>query len=510
MKILDIQEDGSQSFAGSAGIAAAPARGPSITRRPIRNGDHDWHNSIQKQQDDNPHAARHEELRARGIANSKTAKEKLTRQRSFLGRLKQFFADKQRGNFRISESFDMNDVISKLSDLEGVNKAGESVVSYGVEDDNGNMMKVTVRADQAEEFEDRLANELADAARRQDVTGGKTGFSMAELLYNLNDEFDIVDVVFPQIPTDAVYNADKVQYGVADTASEDIGGPGEDFAVGDFPENAEGDMGGDPAMAGGPEGDVGMQDGTDALAGGPEGDAQGGGEGDEFFGDDASVEDLPEEPAAGANPEDNMLTSILKMLTADADSRKAEADARAEESRAKQAEFSAMAAKNSVAQQEEVARMEAEIENSKKQEKDAKRISDLARYRVSKASGYAEGAKPTFGQMLDIVLEFDEFDTVASLSRQKSIIAQKYAVTPGDDVDTQQFKRTALSAALREINSKLARVKAGERFKAITDRKAKMAGAKPQPSMSPQQQAQQAQQQQQQSMQGAPQQQGVQ
>lgn len=521
MKILDIQEDGG-GYIGSASIAANPSRDTGMRRRPIRAGDVDWHNSIQDQREngDDPNmAARHSELQSQGVANGRNAKAKLAKQRSFMGRLKQFFAAQQSRNFRISESFDMNDVLSRLSGLEGEGEAGDSTVSYGVEDDDGNLMKVTVRADQSEEFESRLATELADAARRQEVTGNKTGFSMAELLYNLNDEFDIVDVRFPQIPADAVYNADKVQYGVADTGQEDIGVPGEngdDMGVGDFPEDMGGagggmDAGAEGGMEGGMDGGEPMAGGemesgmdtSDPMAGGEgaEGGMDGAPEGeggDEFF-DDESVEDMPADPmAAGASPEDNMITSILKMLTADADSRKAEADARAEEARAKQAEYSAMAAKNSVAQQEEVVRMEAEIEQRKKQEKDAKRISDLARYRVGKASGYTESTKHTFGQFLDIVLEFDEFDTAATLNKQKSQLRVKYAAAPGDDAETVRYKREALASAMREINAKLSRVSSGERYRANLDRKAKMQGKQAQPSMNPQQQAQQAQMQQQQ------------
>lgn len=506
MKILDIQEDAGIGATSSASIAAAPAQDPSMRRRPIRNGDHDWHQSIAQER--SPEALRQRELQSRGADSMRAAKEKLRKQNSFRQRLKQFFIAKQRGMFRVSESFDMNDVLSRLSDLQGKGEGGDSTVSYGIEDDNGNLMKVTVRAEQAEEFEERLANELADAARRTEVTGSQTSVSMAELLYNLRDEFDIVDVQFPQIPTDGVYNADKVQYNTADTAQEDIVSPGEDeLGIDGFPEDATGGPPGGPGGPGGAEGGDPLA-GATPMDGGAEGGMEGGeggeglegegGEDEEFF-DDGSVEDFPAEPAAGANPEETMLSSILKMLTADADSRRAEADARAEEARAKQAEFSALAAKNAIGQQEEVMRMEAEIEEKKKQEKDAKRISDLARYRVSKASGggFAESAKPTFGQFVELVLEFDEFDTAATLSKQKSGLRQKFAIMPEDDQETIRYKREAMSSAMREIDSKMRRVAAAKRYKDALDRKARLQGQKPQPSMNPQQQAMQAQQQQQ-------------
>lgn len=487
MKITDIYEDGG-AFVGSSDIASSPSRmGGEVRRRNVsRSGDLDWHNSVNDQRRaDGSHIPEKRlpaDVAARQGENLAAAKAKMAKQSSFLGRLKSFLEQKQRNNFRISESFDMQDVISRLSSLEGEGDAGNSTVSFGIEDDEGNMMKITVRAEQSKEFEDALANELADAARRREVTGEKSSISMAELLLKLNDEFDIVDASFPTIPTDAVYNADKVQYGVADTAQEDIGGDNLDA----FPEGdpmAGGDMGSDP-MAGGPEGDMN----ADPMAGGPEGDMSGdaSGEDDEFF-DDGSVEDFPEDTAV-EDPQENLLTAILKMLTADAESKKAEADAKAEEARAKQAEFSALAAKNAVAQQEEVVRMEAEMESKKAQEKDAKRIADIARFRVGKANSFSEGTKPTFGQFL--VMEFEEFDTVSSLTRQRSTLRMKYAIQNGDDPDTIRYKREALQNANRELDAKIRHAQAAARYKDAMARKEKAAPKQAQPSMNPQQQAQ--------------------
>lgn len=503
MRIHDLHEDASQ-FVGSANIAANPSNSLAPMRRREtgngRNGDAAWHNSIKDERTQREDDLRRLQVSPEQQAKLKAAKAKLAQQKSFMGRLKGFLERKQRGpDFRISESFDMQDVFSRLSGLESDGRAGESTVSFGIEDDEGNLMKVTVRSDQSKEFEEALANELADAARRKEVTGEKTSISMAELLLKLNDEFEIVDASFPTIPSDGVYNADKVQYGVADTAQEDIGGD----ELGAFPEGdpmADGMEGGDP-MAGGAEGDpmaAGGMEG-DPMAGGMEGDAglEGdlmGGEGEDGeFADDGSVEDFPEDMEAAANPEQNTLTAILDMLKAEAETRKAEADARAEEARAKQAEFTALATKNAVAQEEEVARMEAEIEARKGKEKEARRISDLARYRVSSATGLGETVKPSFGQFLDMVItEFAEFDTVQVLQKQRGQIRLKYAVAPGDDPDTVRFKRESLMNANRELDAKLRAAQAAARYKSAMERKAGGPQGKPaQPSQNPQQQQQQ-------------------
>lgn len=482
--------------------------GPS--RRDIRGGDLAWHRSVE---DDRARAAspaaEREALTRKNLA---AAKEKLAKQKSFVGRLKSFLEKKSASRtFRISESFDMNDVVSRLAGMENANSGDSATVSYGVEDDEGNLMKVTVRAEQAEEFEKRLADELADAQRRKEVTDSKTSISMAELLYNLNSEFDIVDVQFPTIPTDAVYNADKVQYGIADTAQEEIGGDmGGDLGAQDdlagFPESPDAMGGADAGAAGG---DLPPLEGEGGEL--PPLDGEGGEGGEDAFFDDESVEDFPEEVEdTNANPE-SLLTSILNMLKSDSEARKAEADARAEEARAKQAEYTAIATAKAVEEQEEIARMEAEMDKQKQQEKEARRIADLAKYRVNKASSTASSGKvafagtrtfgesanahPTFAQYLDLMLEADEFDTMQSLQREKSNIRVKYAVQNGDDADTIAYKREAMAAANVEITAKMRRVRAAERYKARMAQKDKEANtqqAKPQQQQQPAPQAQQS------------------
>lgn len=480
-----------------------------------RGGDLAWHRSIE---DDKVRAASPAaEREARTRQNLAAAKAKIAKQKSFMGRLKSFLEKKSAGpTFRISESFDMNDVVSRLSGLENGNSNGEAgTVSFGVEDDDGNLMKVTVRADQAAEFEQRLADELADAMRRKEVTGAKTGISMAELLFNLNSEFDIVDVQFPTIPTDGVYNADKVQYGIDDTAQQNIG---LDDDLAGFPDELGADgapvdpMG---APTTGPDGAVdpnGMPAGLDG-----EQPLDGGEGGEDAFFDDESVEQFPEETAdTNANPE-SLLTSILNMLKADAEAKTAEANAKAEEARAKQAEYTAIATKNAVEEQEEIARMEAEVDKQKQQEKEARRIADLAKYRVNNASASANGSsgkvafagtrtfgesageKPTFAQFLDLVLEADEFDTVQSLSREKANIRMQYAPQQGDTPEAVAYKREAAAAAMIEVNAKLRRVRAAERYKNAMAQKDKEAQKtqQAQPAQRPGQQPQQGQTQQQ-------------
>jgi len=113
----------------------------------------------------------------------------------------------------LKENVSLDQIYSKLSGIQNQSRMHEdNTQTYGVEDDEGNLMKLTVRGDQQEEFETALAQELAEIEEYK-MTGrsGHGGnVSMAEVLYNLKQNFDIVNVEFPEIPKDKVYNADKV------------------------------------------------------------------------------------------------------------------------------------------------------------------------------------------------------------------------------------------------------------------------------------------------------------
>lgn len=378
------------------------------------------------------------------------------------------FSKKQaasRNLFKISEMFDMGDIVSRLKDMEGREARAEDSVTYGIEDDDGNMMKITVKSDQAQDFEQRLAQELADikGSKANGEPGGKV--SMAELLFNLKNEFEILDVEFPQIPSDVVYNADKATTDVPDTnqmsldSEDDMGGD-----LGDG-EDAFGDEGGmDDGMGGlsALDGGKGGKGGLDGDLGGLDGEE---GEGDELDGDedmldDESVEDFPDEVSDTGTTPESLLKSVLDMLKADADAKRAQAEAEAEKARAQQAEWSAKAASHEVVRQEEIVRMEAEAERQKEKEKEARRVADLAKYRVQKAGGIGESAKPTFGSFLrEVLKEYDEFDTPQTLQRQRQLLRQKFAPQPGDTPDERKYKQQSLLFAIREIDARIRRAR---------------------------------------------------
>lgn len=351
---------------------------------------------------------------------------------------------------KVTEAFDLQDVLSRLRGIEGKSVEPRDNVTYGVEDDEGNIMKVTVRKDQAAEFEAILAHELADIEAFS-ITGteGKD-VSMAELLYNLKDKFDIVDVEFPKIPTDVVYNADKATYKANDElpANDQV----DDAQTGGLNGPPGGDEFGDIANGNQPM-DLNDVDGVDefgeeggALTGGPGGlaDEKGGLGGDLGpEGDAAGVEDFSE--PAGSD-EGSILDRVLDMLKAQAEAETAKANAEAEKYRADQAEYSARAANATVAQEEEMARMEAEMSKQKDQEKQAKKLADIAKYRVQQTSGMR-------------VNEADENIDENSIRRAMAGLAQKWAILPTDDPDTRTYKNAQRANETRELQARMRIVK---------------------------------------------------
>lgn len=369
----------------------------------------------------------------------------------------------------IKEYYDLSDVVSRLKGVENSNVEQDNTVIYGVEDDNGNIMKITVKKDQAKDFEYRLSREMADA--KENSLSGAMKVSLAELLYSLKDEFNIVDVEFPKIPKDVIYNANKATHGPdSSQLPEDDNVQDDTIDMNDQntdmnPENAESLVSGDNVN---PE-EGGMEGGEDET--GEQGEDNGeqvednGEEGIEP--DDESVENFEEEPEP-ASPE-SLLQSVMDMLKKDAEARTAQANAAAEEARAKQAEYSYKASQATVAHEEEVARMEMEMDDQKKKEKEAKKLADIAKHRVTKAAMMRESL------LQQVINEIEDFDTPQSLAKERSILLQKFRVMPTDSPDIANYKRGQLSNELKGLDVKLKSVRQRDLFNAMQKRKSKNA-----------------------------------
>lgn len=392
------------------------------------------------------------------------AKKKLKKKKSFIHRVKKYLG--------LAEASDMSDVVSRLKDME--NRNIDDTVTYGLEDDDGNLMKISVRAEKAKEFEQRLSYELSNAVNmnaqlfsNSDSDEKPKSNSMAELLFRLKNEFEIVDVEFPRIPKNAVYKIKDAEITKANAdgiGNTDLDNPGdydseESDLDGMFSDDGSTDDMADSSNIGDNDTNLnGMGDSGDTNP-----DEVGADGTPTKMTDDDSVSDF--DTGGDAGGAESLLQNIISMLKSDADAKKAQAEAEAEKARALQAEYSAKAAKASIEQQAELLSMEEEIKNQKRKEKEAKRISDLAKFRVKQTNAMPLESLQDKRNLIETVLfEFDEFDTVQTLLRQKTLINQQYRVAPGDDAATVDYKNKARMQAMRELNARIQRAKLKTKF----------------------------------------------
>lgn len=378
----------------------------------------------------------------------------------------------------INETFNLDSVFSQLSSFENKFDGSENdTVTYGVEDDKGNLMKVTVLRSQEEDFEAYIASYLSELKNFKENGIDLKDVSLAELLYKLKDLFDIRDVEFPNIPEDIVYNADEASENVEDVVPEE--GTGDEFDEEglddeEFGEFDDGDEFGD-AGAGG-EFDEELED--DEF------------EGDEFA-DDESVEDFEE--FEDEDSTESLLSDIISMLKAQAEQEKARYEAEAEKARADQAHYAAMASEATLSNKEELIAMKAEKDRQKQEEKKAKEEADLATYRYKKSRGMLDDANPTFegfaddSLLMQALLQEEETILDPNLLRRQEMIERKNLQTQMRQARTDEERR-AIQRQLSLVARKFALKR--QELAARTDQKA----AQMEPEDTDQQQQQQQQQ----------------
>ena len=304
----------------------------------------------------------------------------------------------------VTEDVSLDQVFSKLRGIENTARRDDNnATTYGVEDDSGNMMKITVNSSQAEDFEVALAQELGELEEYKMTGRGGYGrdISMAEVLFNLKQKFDIIDVEFPEIPTDKVYNADKVS-DPEDLQTDDQMGSEE-------PLDMEGDMGEETPPEEGEESMPSMDGEFDADLDSEE-DSTSSEEDDEM--DSEMGEEFGE---TGPEDEESLLKGIIRMLSAEAEARKAQHEAEAEKAREAQARYSARAAENEMRKQEELLSMEEEKKRQQSKEKEARQLADLARF---KARG-SLGENVSFKDILVMLNEISDLEKPQDILRQR-------------------------------------------------------------------------------------------
>ena len=247
-------------------------------------------------------------------------------------------------------TFDASDVMSKLDAAEKQSRLDQDTVPFGMEDEDGNIVKVYVRAEQADEFETALGAMLSGEDMEGDQDEETDAVEIAEVLFQLKDKFDIVDVEWPEIEGDV------------EEEQEMAGG-------------AEGAPGGEAGGLPGGEGEGGGE------AGGLEGAEGEGGEGlEDLEGEEGEGDEMEAEGGA-----EGALQDVIDMLKADAEARKAEAEARAKEAEAKAAEAHAQAAASKVSQEEQVLDMEQFNKSKKEEENETKRLAQMTKYKHDQA-----------------------------------------------------------------------------------------------------------------------------
>lgn len=257
-------------------------------------------------------------------------------------------------------TFDPADVLSKLRDAEKQTDTEEDTVPFGLEDEDGNVIKVYVRAEQADEFESALGSMLAGEDDEGNDDDEIDGMEIAEVLFQLKDKFDIVDVKWPEIEGD-------------EEEEQEMGGaPGGGAPAPGAEAGAGGEGGGELGLEGPPGGEEGME----GEGEGEDMDLEGEGEGE-------GEDEMDMEAEGGA---ESTLQQVIDMMKKDAEARAAEAEAKAAEARAREAEANANAAASKVKQEEQVMDAEA-YEKDKKAEKDeVESLSKIARMKHDQAT----------------------------------------------------------------------------------------------------------------------------
>lgn len=230
----------------------------------------------------------------------------------------------------LNEELGQDNIVDKLKALEKKDSTDKnSSTTFGLEDDNGGIVRVSIQTDQAEEFERALQAFLADEEEKQG-----TGPEIAEILFQLRNQFNIIDVSWPDVEEDE------------EEGQELEGGEDTNF---DAENNIEGND----------------ETSLDGLV---------------------ADEDQPEDESEAKS----VLQQVIDMMKTDAEARKAEAEARMREAEAKAQETEAKVTMSKVKQEEELLDMDDYFKKQQEEKKEIKRLAKLAKWKheMSKTPEY--------------------------------------------------------------------------------------------------------------------------
>jgi len=268
---------------------------------------------------------------AEKFTSATATKQKTKKKRVRLAELMSFFLNEEEQQEEVTtphkNDFDEDEVTARLKSFEDKEKVDHrDTVTFGLEDENKNLVRVTIGRDKADEFEKYLNSTIGD------VDNNGKSQEIAEILFKARDQFDIVDVEWPDIEEDEEEAPDL----------EGITSP---------EENQSGD-------------------------------------------DQSEASGLPPEdqtlPPQGDDQAASVLTQVIDMMKADASARHAEAKAREAEARAKEAAAVVQQAMTKVKQEEQYLDMESHEKAAKTRDKEARRLAQLAKWKHDLKQGNSE------------------------------------------------------------------------------------------------------------------------
>lgn len=219
---------------------------------------------------------------------------------------------------------------------------GYDTSTFGLQDADGNIVRVTVNREQAVSFETDLNQILSDTENKKEI---------AEILFMLRDKFEILDVEW------------------AEPITEDDPVPSDTGDAGDEPP-ADGEEGDPP-----PEGD----DGDEPPADGEE-DLELDGEGE--VGDVGS--DMPDIDMQKSTVE--LLQQVIELLKKETESRAADAEVKTATAQSKLTDIEHDKQEKEIRAQQEIADMEQAEEKEREASKQDKLIQRIAKFRASKGA----------------------------------------------------------------------------------------------------------------------------
>lgn len=204
---------------------------------------------------------------------------------------------------------------------------------FGMEDESGQVIKVAVKKADAAEFEVALQNELAELESSSDYDA-----PVAEILFKLKDQFEIVDVKWPKIEQDEEVD----QRAVSPDLDTDVDSDQDELRL--------------------------------------------------DFDDDDSDTDIDQDapaPDNGSSEQLNQVTDLMnkfiEVMKAETSARQAEADARKREAQMREQELAIQQTVARIKQEEQILDMEADMKARKEQDQEVRTLAQLAQWRSETA-----------------------------------------------------------------------------------------------------------------------------